>query len=205
MRWPLNLTRQARDDEWRWSSQAPEKTVSLAKNDEELRSGVKIEDRKKADVERYPSSGVPDQDASQDDEGGDPQRGTTSSYANVVVYGGEGDRIGLRHVQVGSPPSSVEDLVSLPVMSKKALRRSLTKGDISQLCAIVEAIDKDSVNTASCADAQVWSYPPSFKQWSEFLPLCMFALHNSTHVSTGRSPLYVNYASPSESTSVTSG
>ncbi|GMF65772.1 unnamed protein product [Phytophthora lilii] len=37
------------------------------------------------------------------------------------------------------------------------------------------------------------SYATSFKEWSEFLPLCEFALNNSTHVSTGHSPFYVNY------------
>ncbi|KAF1319053.1 reverse transcriptase, partial [Globisporangium splendens] len=129
------------------------KTVSFAKDVELVRPGVKLQDRKKTDVERFPSSSIPDQDASQDDEGGDPQRGTTHSYADVVVYGEEGDSMELRHIQVENPPSSVEDLVSLPVMSKKALRRSLAKGEISQLRAIVEAIDKDSVNAASAVDA----------------------------------------------------
>ncbi|KAF1325111.1 Pol protein, partial [Globisporangium splendens] len=37
------------------------------------------------------------------------------------------------------------------------------------------------------------SYATSFKEWSEFLPLAEFALNNSTHVSTGHSPFYVNY------------
>ncbi|KAF1314408.1 reverse transcriptase, partial [Globisporangium splendens] len=37
------------------------------------------------------------------------------------------------------------------------------------------------------------SYATSFKEWSEFLPLVEFALNNSTHVSTGHSPFYVNY------------
>ncbi|KAF1322122.1 reverse transcriptase, partial [Globisporangium splendens] len=37
------------------------------------------------------------------------------------------------------------------------------------------------------------SYATSFGEWSEFLPLAEFALNNSTHVSTGHSPFYVNY------------
>ncbi|KAF1328975.1 reverse transcriptase, partial [Globisporangium splendens] len=37
------------------------------------------------------------------------------------------------------------------------------------------------------------SYATSFGEWSEFLPLAEFALNNSTHVSTGHTPFYVNY------------
>ncbi|KAF1333232.1 Pol protein, partial [Globisporangium splendens] len=37
------------------------------------------------------------------------------------------------------------------------------------------------------------SYATSFKEWSDYLPLAEFALNNSTHVSTGHSPFYVNY------------
>ncbi|KAF1316099.1 reverse transcriptase, partial [Globisporangium splendens] len=44
---------------------------------------------------------------------------------------------------------------SLPSMSKKALERSLARGDIAQVCAIVEKIDEGFVNTASSADAGV--------------------------------------------------
>lgn len=130
---------------------------------------MKIEDREKTGVESFPSSSIPDQDASQDDEGGDPQRGTTCSYANVVVYGEKGDSMELRHVQVENPPTSVEDLVSLPAMSKKVLMRSLAKGEISQLCAIVEAVDKYLISNASTEDADVLHEKTRIERFEEQL------------------------------------
>ncbi|KAF1335621.1 Pol protein, partial [Globisporangium splendens] len=50
---------------------------------------------------------------------------------------------------------SVQELISLPSMSKKTLERSLARGDIAQVCVIVEMVDEGFVNTASSADADV--------------------------------------------------
>lgn len=169
--------RQATTDEavWVYTSveEVPDKPCEIAACDGPLSSraatheetkkqGIQVRDlsheESKTSDEMIPSSisRTPDQGSS-GDEGSDPQRGTTSDYVNVVVYNEEGDSKTVRHVKMDNPPSTAEELVSLPWMSKKALRRSLAKGGISQLCAIVEAIDKDSVNTASTGDAEVLS------------------------------------------------
>ncbi|KAF1313214.1 reverse transcriptase, partial [Globisporangium splendens] len=95
---------------------------------------------------------APDQGTSQDDEGSVQARVTSSEYVNVLVYNEDGDSNVIRHVKIENPPSSVQELISLPSMSKKTLERSLARGDIAQVCVIVEKIDEGFVNTASSAD-----------------------------------------------------
>ncbi|KAF1326656.1 reverse transcriptase, partial [Globisporangium splendens] len=89
-------------------------------------------------------------------EGGSVQaQDIPSEFVNIAVYNEEGDVDVMRHVKIENPPSSVEELVSLPSMSKKTLERSLARGDIAQVCVIVEMVDEGFVNTASSADADV--------------------------------------------------
>ncbi|KAF1331234.1 reverse transcriptase, partial [Globisporangium splendens] len=45
-----------------------------------------------------------------------------------------------------------QELISLPLMSKKTLKRSLAKGEISQICAIVDEVADDVINTAEVLD-----------------------------------------------------
>ncbi|KAF1313329.1 putative retroelement, partial [Globisporangium splendens] len=79
---------------------------------------------------------APDQGTCQDDEGSVQARVTSSEYVNVLVYNEDGDSNVMRHIEVENPPSSVEELISLPWMSKKTLKRSLAKGEISQVCIV---------------------------------------------------------------------
>ncbi|KAF1318686.1 reverse transcriptase, partial [Globisporangium splendens] len=99
---------------------------------------------------------VPDQGTSQDDEGSVQSRVTSSEYVNVLVYNEDGDVDVIRHVKIENPPSSVEELISLPWMSKKTLKRSLAKGEISQVCMIVDVDDAEDINTVSATEAEVF-------------------------------------------------
>ncbi|KAF1316147.1 reverse transcriptase, partial [Globisporangium splendens] len=99
---------------------------------------------------------APDQGTSQDDEGSVQARVTSSEYVNVLVYNEDGDSNVMRHIEVENPPSSVEELISLPWMSKKTLKRSLAKGDISQVCMIVDVDDAEDINTVSATEAEVF-------------------------------------------------
>jgi len=58
-------------------------------------------------------------------------------------------------MKIENPPSSVQELISLPEMGKKTLKRSLARGDIAQVCVIVEDIDESFINTASSTDVKV--------------------------------------------------
>ena len=58
-------------------------------------------------------------------------------------------------MKIENPPSSVQELISLPETSKKTLKRSVTRGEIAQVCAIVEDTKGSFINTASSADAEV--------------------------------------------------
>ncbi|KAF1324715.1 reverse transcriptase, partial [Globisporangium splendens] len=87
------------------------KTVSFAIDDEKVRDGV-------------------DKSTSGDDEGSVQAQDTPSEFANIAVYNEEGDVDVIRHVKIENPPSSVEELISLPSMSKKTLERSLARGDM---------------------------------------------------------------------------
>ncbi|KAF1324811.1 reverse transcriptase, partial [Globisporangium splendens] len=144
------------------------KTVSFAIDDEKVRDGVDksewkwnkhpSQDKKKKTSKRSFSPRVlstPDQGTSGDDEGSVQAQDTPSEFVNIAVYNEEGDVDVIRHVKIENPPSSVEELISLPSMSKKTLERSLAKGDIAQVCVIVEMVDEGFVNTASSADADV--------------------------------------------------
>ncbi|KAF1334018.1 reverse transcriptase, partial [Globisporangium splendens] len=145
------------------------KTVSFAIDDEKVRDGVdksewkrnrhpSQQDKKKKTSKRSFSSRVlstPDQGTSGDDEGSVQAQDIPSEFVNIAVYSEEGGVDVIRHVKIENPPSSVEELISLPPMSKKTLERSLARGDIAQVCAIVEMVDEGFVNTASSADADV--------------------------------------------------
>ncbi|KAF1328828.1 putative polyprotein, partial [Globisporangium splendens] len=99
---------------------------------------------------------APDQGTSQDDEGSVQARVTSSEYVNVLVYNEDGDSNVMRHIEVENPPSSVKELISLPWMSKKTLMRSLAKGEISQVCMIVDVDDAEDINTVSATEAEVF-------------------------------------------------
>ncbi|KAF1319041.1 reverse transcriptase, partial [Globisporangium splendens] len=99
---------------------------------------------------------APDQGTSQDDEGSVQARVTSSEYVNVLVYNEDGDSNVMRHIEVENPPSSVEELISLLWMSKKTLKRSLAKGEISQVCMIVDVDDAEDINTVSATEAEVF-------------------------------------------------
>ncbi|KAF1315245.1 reverse transcriptase, partial [Globisporangium splendens] len=143
------------------------KTVSFA-IDEKVRDGVDksgwkwnkhpSQDKKKKTSKRSFSPRVlstPDQGTSGDAEGSVQAQDTPSKFVNIAVYNEEGDVDVIRHVKIENPPSSVEELISLPLMSKKTLERSLARGDIAQVCVIVEMVDEGFVNTASSADADL--------------------------------------------------
>ncbi|KAF1327712.1 reverse transcriptase, partial [Globisporangium splendens] len=128
------------------------KTTPVAKSDEGFRSGRRKED-KKTDEEERRSASVPDQDTREaEDEVKKEKQATSSEYVNVAVYNEEGDSQIVRHVQVENRPSLAQELISLPLMSKKTLKRSLAKGEISQICAIVDEVADDVINTAEVLD-----------------------------------------------------
>ncbi|KAF1336745.1 Pol protein, partial [Globisporangium splendens] len=144
------------------------KTVSFAIDDEKVHDGVDksewkrnkhpSQDKKKKTSKRSFAPRVlstPDQGTSGDDEGSVQAQDIPSEFVNVAVYNEEGDVDVIRHVKIENPPSSVEELISLPPMSKKTLERSLARGNIAQVCVIVEMVDEGFVNTASSADADV--------------------------------------------------
>ncbi|KAF1318941.1 reverse transcriptase, partial [Globisporangium splendens] len=111
------------------------KTVSFAIDDEKVRDGV---DKSEWKWNRHPSQdkktskrsvpsrvlSSPDQGTSGDDEGSVQAQDTPSEFVNIAVYNEEGDVDVIRHVKIENPPSSVEELISLPSISKKALERS---------------------------------------------------------------------------------
>ncbi|KAF1321798.1 reverse transcriptase, partial [Globisporangium splendens] len=128
------------------------KTAPVAKSDVEFRSG-RVKEDKKTDEEERRSASVPDQDTREaEDEVKRQEQATSSEYVNVAVYNEEGDSQIVRHVQVENPPSLAQELISLPLMSKKTLKRSLAKGEISQICAIVDEAADDVINTAEVLD-----------------------------------------------------
>ncbi|KAF1335924.1 reverse transcriptase, partial [Globisporangium splendens] len=142
------------------------KTVSFAIDDEKVRDGVDNSEwkwnrhpsqDKKTSKKSVPSRVLssPDQGTSGDDEGSVQAQDIPSEFVNIAVYSEEGGVDVIRHVKIENPPSSVEELISLPSMSKKTLERSLARGDIAQVCVIVEMVDEGFVNTASGADADV--------------------------------------------------
>ncbi|KAF1326230.1 Pol protein, partial [Globisporangium splendens] len=120
------------------------KTVSFAIDDEKVRDGVdksewkrnkhpSQQDKKKKTSKRSFSPRVlstPDQGTSGDDEGSVQAQDIPSEFVNIAVYNEESDVDVIRHVKIENPPSSVEELISLPSMSKKTLKRSLAKGDM---------------------------------------------------------------------------
>ncbi|KAF1334824.1 Pol protein, partial [Globisporangium splendens] len=141
------------------------KTVSFA-IDEKVRDGV---DKSEWKWNKHPSQdkktskrsfsprvlSSPGQGTSGDDEGSVQAQDIPSEFVNIAVYNESGDVDVIRHVKIENPPSSVEELISLPSMSKKTLERSLARGDIAQVCVIVEMVDEGFVNTAPSADADV--------------------------------------------------
>ncbi|KAF1315473.1 Pol protein, partial [Globisporangium splendens] len=108
------------------------------------------EKKKKTSKKSVPCA--PDQGTSYGDEGSVQAQDISSEFANIAVYNEDGDVDVIRHVKIENPPSSVEDLVSLPWMSKKTLKRSLAKGEISQVCMIVDEVADDVINTAEVFD-----------------------------------------------------
>ncbi|KAF1319662.1 reverse transcriptase, partial [Globisporangium splendens] len=99
---------------------------------------------------------APDQGTCQGDEGSVQAQDISSEFANIAVYNEDGDVDVIRHVKIENPPSSVEVLISLPSMSKKTLKRSLAKGEISQVCMIVDVDDAEDINTVSATEAEVF-------------------------------------------------
>ncbi|KAF1326562.1 reverse transcriptase, partial [Globisporangium splendens] len=142
------------------------KAVSFAIDDEKVRDGV---DKSEWKWNKHPSQdkktskrsfsprvlSSPGQGTSGDDKGSVQAQDIPSEFVNIAVYNEEGDVDAIRHVKIENPPSSVQELISLPSMSKKTLERSLARGDIAQVCTIVEMVDEGFVNTASSADADV--------------------------------------------------
>ncbi|KAF1336548.1 reverse transcriptase, partial [Globisporangium splendens] len=131
------------------------KTVSFAIDDD--KTPFPRQDKKKTSKRSFSPRvlSTPDQGTSGDDEGSVQAQDIPSEFVNIAVYNEEGDVDVIRHVKIENPPSSVEELISLPSMSKKTLERSLARGDIVQVCVIVEIVDEGFVNTASSADADV--------------------------------------------------
>ncbi|KAF1325581.1 reverse transcriptase, partial [Globisporangium splendens] len=84
---------------------------------------------------------APDQGTSCGAEGSVQAQDISSEFANIAVCNEGGDSKVMRHIEVENPPSSVEKLISLPWMSKKTLKHSLAKGEISQVCMIVDVDD----------------------------------------------------------------
>ncbi|KAF1324782.1 reverse transcriptase, partial [Globisporangium splendens] len=112
------------------------------------------EKKKKTSKKSVPCA--PDQGTSYGDEGSVQAQDISSEFANIAVYNEDGDVDVIRHVKIENPPSSVEELISLPWMSKKTLKRSLAKGEISQVCMIVDVDDAEDINTVSATEAEVF-------------------------------------------------
>ncbi|KAF1324759.1 reverse transcriptase, partial [Globisporangium splendens] len=112
------------------------------------------EKKKKTSKKSVPCA--PDQGTSYGDEGSVQAQDISSEFANIAVYNEDGDVDVIRHVKIENPPSSVEELISLPWMSKKTLKRSLAKGEISQVCMIVDVDDAEDINTVSASEAEVF-------------------------------------------------
>ncbi|KAF1323729.1 Pol protein, partial [Globisporangium splendens] len=142
------------------------KTVSFAIDDDKVRDGVDksewkrnkhpSQDKKKKTSKRSFSSRVlssPDQGASGDDEGSVQAQDIPSEFVDIAVYNEEGDVDVIRHVKIENPPSSVEELISLPSMSKKTLERSLVRGDIAQV-ADADVLDEKTRKERS--EEQSW-------------------------------------------------
>ncbi|KAF1322859.1 reverse transcriptase, partial [Globisporangium splendens] len=122
------------------------KTVSFAIDDDKVRDGVdksewkrnkhpSQQDKKKTSKRSFSPRvlSTPDEGTSGDDEGSAQAQDTPSEFVNIAVYNEEGDVDVIRHVKIENPPSSVQELISLPSMSKKTLERSLARGDIAQV------------------------------------------------------------------------
>ncbi|CEG35740.1 uncharacterized protein PHALS_00075 [Plasmopara halstedii] len=70
----------------------------------------------------------------------------------IDVYNEEGDVDVIRHMKIEHPPGSVNEFFSLPLMGKKTLKRSLEKGEILQICEIVEEPINENINAAEVSD-----------------------------------------------------
>ncbi|KAF1334458.1 reverse transcriptase, partial [Globisporangium splendens] len=112
------------------------------------------EKKKKTSKKSVPCA--PDQGTCQGDEGSVQAQDISSEFANIAVYNEDGDVDVIRHMKIENPPSSVEELISLPWMSKKTLKRSLAKGEILQVCMIVDIDDAEDINTVSATEAEVF-------------------------------------------------
>ena len=75
---------------------------------------------------------------------------TSTTLYNVVVN--DGSRVGKCQLDLENPPSEVEGLTSLPVMSHKRLIKELRSGKIEQLCMIVTN-DESIVDLRSVASS----------------------------------------------------
>ncbi|KAF1335872.1 reverse transcriptase, partial [Globisporangium splendens] len=142
-----------------------QKTVSFAIDpmDEamcvEETNGKRAEEPSREKKKKTSKKSVPcalDQGTSYGDEGSVQAQDISSEFANIAVYNEDGDVGVIRHVKIENPPSSVEELISLPWMSKKTLKRSLAKGEISQVCMIVDVDDAEDINTVSATEAEVF-------------------------------------------------
>ncbi|KAF1316786.1 reverse transcriptase, partial [Globisporangium splendens] len=112
------------------------------------------EKKKKTSKKSVPCA--PDEGTCYGDEGSVQAQDISSEFANIAVYNEDGDSNVMRHIEVENPPSSVEELISLLWMSKKTLKRSLAKGEISQVCMIVDVDDAEDINTVSATEAEVF-------------------------------------------------
>ncbi|KAF1313537.1 reverse transcriptase, partial [Globisporangium splendens] len=142
-----------------------QKTVSFAIDPKseamcvEETNGKRAEEPSREKKEKTSEKSVPcapDQGTCQGDEGSVQAQDISSEFANIAVYNEDGDVDVIRHVKIENPPSSVEELISLPWMSKKTLKRSLAKGEILQVCMIVDVDDAEDINTVSATEAEVF-------------------------------------------------
>lgn len=130
--------------------QQKKKTVSFVIEDKRVKrdDGVKTSNG-------IPSTNVPDQDTS--DEGNADDQRVSSDYVNVAILKDDGGIDYTCHVKIENPPSSVQELISLPEMGKKTLMHGLLAGDIVQVCAIVSEDDAEFLGSTSSTDVEVLS------------------------------------------------
>ena len=83
-----------------------------------------------------------------------PDQAPTLETINALIHGVNGESI--QSVQVENPPSTVEDLCSLSVMHFSTFLKQLKRGDIEQVCMIVDSDPtSEDLYTSSTMDPDV--------------------------------------------------